>query len=72
MLTAAMRSNVDALWEKFWSGGISNPLSAIEQISYLMFMRRLDAMDHDRIENAQFTGEAYTSLFEGTYTRLPP
>ena len=45
MLTPAIRSKVDALWDKFWSGGIANPLTAIEQISYLLFMRRLDAMD---------------------------
>ncbi len=45
MLTSAMRSKVDQLWDKFWSGGIANPLTAIEQISYILFMRRLDALD---------------------------
>lgn len=49
MLTAPLRSKVDQLWDKFWSGGIANPLTAIEQISYLLFMRRLDAMDEDRL-----------------------
>ena len=33
------------LWDKFWSGGIANPLTAIEQISYLLFMRRLEEID---------------------------
>ncbi len=45
MLTSVLRAKVDALWNRFWSGGIANPLTAIEQISYLLFMRRLDALD---------------------------
>lgn len=49
MLTPALRSSVDALWDKFWSGGIANPLTAIEQISYLLFMRRLDANEQNQL-----------------------
>ena len=45
MLTPSMKSLINQLWDKFWSGGISNPLTAIEQISYLLFMRRLDELD---------------------------
>ncbi len=67
MLTAPLRSRVDALWNRFWSGGIANPLTAIEQISYLLFMRRLDALDTKRGDDAQFTGHPYTSLFDGEY-----
>ena len=37
-----LKSKIDQLWQKFWSGGISNPLTAIEQITYLLFMKRLD------------------------------
>ena len=37
-----LRGKIDQLWNKFWSGGISNPLTAIEQITYLLFIRRLD------------------------------
>lgn len=40
-----LKSNIDQLWSKFWSGGISNPLTAIEQITYLLFMKRLDELD---------------------------
>jgi type I restriction enzyme M protein len=65
MLTPAIRSKVDALWDKFWSGGIANPLTAIEQISYLLFMRRLDAMDSKAQEDAEWLGKTYTSLFAG-------
>jgi type I restriction enzyme M protein len=42
MLTGDIRNQVDALWNSFWTGGISNPLEVIEQITYLLFLRRLD------------------------------
>jgi type I restriction enzyme M protein len=42
MLTGEIRSQIDAIWNAFWSGGISNPLEVIEQITYLLFIRRLD------------------------------
>jgi type I restriction enzyme M protein len=50
MLTGAIRSQIDAIWDAFWSGGISNPLEVIEQITYLLFMRRLDEL-HTLEEN---------------------
>jgi type I restriction enzyme M protein len=42
MITGAIKSQVDKVWDAFWSGGISNPLEVIEQITYLLFLRRLD------------------------------
>ncbi|MCU1228734.1 MAG: methylase [Acidobacteria bacterium] len=42
MLTGEIRSQIDSIWNAFWSGGISNPLEVIEQITYLLFIRRLD------------------------------
>jgi len=42
MLTGAIRNQVDQIWNTFWSGGISNPLSVIEQITYLLFAKRMD------------------------------
>ena len=42
MITGTIRSQVDAIWDAFWSGGISNPLEVIEQITYLLFLKRLD------------------------------
>jgi type I restriction enzyme M protein len=65
-----LKSKIDQLWNKFWSGGISNPLTAIEQITYLLFMKRLDELDLKRQSDAEFTGESYTSKFEGTW--IPP
>jgi type I restriction enzyme M protein len=67
MLTPAIRSKVDQLWDRFWSGGIANPLTAIEQISYLLFMRRLDALDEKRRGDAEFLKEPFKSLFDGKY-----
>ena len=42
MLTGDIRNRVDQIWSSFWTGGISNPLEVIEQITYLLFIRRLD------------------------------
>jgi len=70
MLTTTMRSLINSLWDKFWSGGISNPLTAIEQISYLLFMRRLDDTDTQFQKNAEFAKDTYNSIFEGKF-KLP-
>lgn len=42
MLTGKIRNQIDEVWEKFWTGGVANPISVIEQISYLLFIRKLD------------------------------
>ncbi|SRR5712691_7725149 len=42
MLTGELRSQVDGIWSDFWSGGLANPLQVIEQITYLIFIKRLD------------------------------
>ncbi|MGJ0393303.1 MAG: type I restriction-modification system subunit M [Methylocystis sp.] len=42
MLTGDIRNQIDQIWNAFWSGGVSNPLSVIEQITYLLFIKRLD------------------------------
>jgi type I restriction enzyme M protein len=65
-----LKSKIDQLWNKFWSGGISNPLTAIEQITYLLFMKRLDELDLKRQSDAEFTGEKYTSKFDGVWVPL--
>lgn len=67
MLNSVLRSNIDRLWDKFWSGGISNPLSAIEQISYLLFMKRIDELDLKKQQDAEWTGEVYASFFDGEF-----
>src|SRR4051812_30829868 len=49
-LTGSLRSQIDAIWNAFWTGGISNPLEVIEQITYLLFLKRLDDL-HTLEEN---------------------
>ena len=44
MLTGEIRAQIDSIWNDFWSGGVSNPLSVIEQITYLLFIKRLDEL----------------------------
>lgn len=53
------------LWNIFWSGGISNPLTAIEQITYLIFIKRLDILDDEKKEH----DKKYISVFYGTYKK---
>jgi len=62
-----IKSLIAKLWQNFWSGGISNPLTAIEQITYLIFMKRIDDLEAKREWDADFTGETYTSRFSGMY-----
>ncbi len=55
-----LRSQVDSLWDKLWTGGLSNPLDAIEQFSYLLFMKRLDEEEDRREKRAGMLKQAYT------------
>ena len=66
----ALKSKIDQLWNKFWAGGIANPLTAIEQITYLLFMKRLDDLDQKQEADGEFTGEAFISRFAGNW--VPP
>ena len=65
MLDADLKSKIKKLWDKFWSGGISNPLQAIEQMLYLIFMKNLEDEDVMNLQNSRFTGESYESIFHG-------
>lgn len=61
MLSAEIKSKVQRLWNMFWSRGITNPITAIEQISYLLFIRRLEKID----EYDNVTDNRKNSIFEG-------
>jgi type I restriction enzyme M protein len=65
---STLKSLIDKLWQNFWEGGIANPLTAIEQITYLLFMKRLDDLETKREKDAEFTGEKYTTRFNGKFT----
>ncbi len=65
MLDHELKSKIQKLWDAFWAGGLSNPLSAIEQISYLIFMKRLDDLDTHHKNAAMARGHTNRSLFDG-------
>ncbi len=59
-----LKSQVDQLWDKFWSGGLTNPLDAIEQFSYLLFLKRMDDTEKRREKLAKRLGQPYTPALE--------
>jgi len=70
VITGELKSKVDRVWDAFWSGGISNPLEVIEQITYLLFIRRLDDLTILAEKKAQRTGKAEKVICtRGTPTR---
>ena len=58
-----LRSKVESLWDKLWSGGLSNPLDAIEQLSYLLFLKQLDEREQDAERAARMRGKKSEPLF---------
>lgn len=65
MITGELKNKVDKLWEMFWTGGLTNPLDVIEQITYLMFIRDLDQTDNIRQKESGMLGISYISIFAG-------
>ena len=65
MVTGDLKNKVDKLWEMFWTGGLTNPLDVIEQITYLMFIRDLDEADNTRQKESGMLGLLYNSIFVG-------
>lgn len=57
MITGQLKSKVDQLWNAFWSGGVSNPLSVIEQITYLLFAKRLDDLQLSKESKANLLNQ---------------
>lgn len=56
MLTGNIRNQVDQIWNAFWSGGVSNPLAVIEQLTFLMFIKRLDDLHTAQERRAEDLG----------------
>ena len=54
-----LRSKVDQLWDKLWTGGLPNPMDAIEQLSYLLFLKRMDEAETERERQARLRGQDY-------------
>jgi type I restriction enzyme M protein len=63
MITGELRNKIDKLWTEFWTGGIANPLTVIEQISFLMFARLLDIVETQEEKKAQCTGKHFRRVF---------
>ena len=63
MITGELKNKIDSLWDIFAAGGIVNPLTVIEQITYLMFIHDLDDSDNLRAKEAAMLGLPYKSVF---------
>lgn len=63
MINGEIKNKVDSLWEIFWTGGLTNPLDVIEQMTYLMFIHDLDVTDDLRAKESVMLGTAYESIF---------
>lgn len=63
MITGALRNRIDSLWTDFWTGGITNPLTVIEQITFLMYSRLLDMQERTQERRASITDKREPSLF---------
>lgn len=65
MITGELKNKIDQLWTTFWTGGLTNPLDVIEQMTYLMFIHDLDELDNARTRDAVALGVPYKSIFDG-------
>lgn len=63
MITGELKNKIDKLWEEFWTGGIANPLTVVEQITFLMYARMLDLNERRDEKRAQRTGKGFNNRF---------
>ena len=68
MLDNELKNKINSLWEIFWTGGITNPLDVVEQMTYLMFIHDLDAADNQRAKESAMLGPPHKSIFAGNIT----
>ena len=64
MITGELKNRIDGLWEIFWTGGLTNPLDVIEQMTYLMFIHDLDDSDNLHAKESAMLGLPYESTPE--------
>jgi len=72
MINGELRNQVGKLWTEFWTGGITNPLMVIEQISFLMFSRLLDIRETREEKKAKRTKSAVRRIFSDEDQKLMP
>lgn len=71
MITGEIKSQVDKIWEAFWTGGISNPLTVIEQFTFLLFLRRLDERQQLEEKKANLIGaEVQNTIYSEAHKKL--
>ena len=63
MITGVIKNKIDKIWTDIWAGGITNPLTVIEQLTYLMFIRSLDEKELENEEFANLTGDTADLIF---------
>lgn len=63
MITGELRNKVDTIWETFWTGGITNPLTVIEQFTYLLYIKGLDDREKRREKDSELLGTTHKGLF---------
>lgn len=68
MITGTIKNKVDKIWTDIWAGGITNPLTVIEQLTYLMFIRTLDEKELENEELENLSGETVEKIFPQTAT----
>lgn len=70
MITGAAKGKVDAIWQKMWEGGITNPIEVISQLTYLMFIRSLDEKELEIERMEQVLGTPQSHIFPKTYRNV--
>lgn len=68
MITGTIKNKIDKIWTDIWAGGITNPLTVIEQLTYLMFIRSLDEKELETEELENIAGEQLQRIFPKTQT----
>lgn len=68
MITGELKSKIDSIWEIFWTGGLTNPLDVIEQVTYLMFIHDLDEADNTKAKECAMLGLPFKSIFSDEVT----
>ena len=66
MITGVIRNKIDKIWTDIWAGGITNPLTVIEQLTYLMFIRSLDEKELENEEFENMMGQKTVKIFPQT------
>ena len=64
MITGEIRNKIDGLWEIFWTGGLTNPMDVIEQMTYLMFIHDLDEADNRKKKESMMLNIPYETIFK--------